>query len=265
MIEKLKDFLQKNRAANSQLIYFDEAKTKNAFILPILHLLGWDIFNVDEVYPEYSVENRRVDYSLRIKDKNEVFLEAKKTSENLESHEDQLLEYSFRQGIELAILTNGITWWFYLPTKKGEWKNRKFYTIDILNQDQDDIAEKFIGLLTKQNVQSGSSLQYAETIYKGKIRNKSIKETLPNAWNSLIEGIDPMLLDLLSDATEKLCGYKPELSEVSDFIKNHKNHLIVAEQNEKIRELDQFKRFLIQRHSRWKKQGMMSKQASTLK
>jgi len=48
-----------------RLISFDEAATKQAVILRILKALGWNPFNIDEVYPEYSVGGRRVDYALR--------------------------------------------------------------------------------------------------------------------------------------------------------------------------------------------------------
>jgi hypothetical protein len=170
MIESLKAFIEKIRT-NPRLNYLDEAATKQAIILPLLHLIGWDTYN-DEVTPEYKVENRRVDYSLRVNNTNEVFLEVKKAGEDLEGFQEQLLDYSFRQGVELAVLTNGKTWSFYLPTKKGDWKTRKFYTIDIIEQEPPEIAQLFINLLSKNSVQSGEALQHAESIYKGKKKKK---------------------------------------------------------------------------------------------
>jgi len=44
----------------------DEAATKQAVVLKLLSLLGWDTFNIDEVTPEYSVAGKRVDYALKI-------------------------------------------------------------------------------------------------------------------------------------------------------------------------------------------------------
>src|SRR3989344_4368851 len=115
MSEQLKVFIE-NLKTNPRVVTFDEAATKQAIILPVLHLLGWNTYNIDEVSPEFSVEGGKVDYSLRDNNSNKVFLEIKKTSEDLEKHEEQLLFYSFRQGVKLASLTNGMTWWFYLPT-----------------------------------------------------------------------------------------------------------------------------------------------------
>ena len=101
---------------------------KQAVVLPLVQLLGWDPSDPDEVTPEYTVKTMRVDYSLRIGGSDAVFLEVKKPDENLERHEEQLLLYSFHQGVALAALTNGITWWFYLPKQTGDWQERKFYT-----------------------------------------------------------------------------------------------------------------------------------------
>ena len=95
--------------ANEQITTFDEATTKQAIILRLLLELGWHIFDTEEVKPEYSVPNKRVDYSLRINNVNKVFLEVKKVTEDIERHQNQLLDYSFQEGVKLAVLTNGIS------------------------------------------------------------------------------------------------------------------------------------------------------------
>jgi len=207
----------------------DETSTKQALVLPIFQYLGWDIFNIEEVKPEYSVENRRVDFSLRIEKSDKVFVEAKKTTESLENHEEQLLDYAFRQGVELAVLTNGITWSFYLPTQKGDWKARKFYTIDILQQETQDIICKFEELLSQKNISSGKSLQVAEEIYKGRQKRIKIEETLPDAWNKIISEPDEIFVDLIAETTEKLCGYKPEHESVKEFLSSQKENIIHTE------------------------------------
>ncbi len=226
MIDQIRSFVNSLKA-NQRVTTFDEAATKQAIILPLLHQLGWNTYNIDECTPEFSVENRRVDYSLRINNTNEVFIEVKKTGVDLEKHQEQLLDYSFRQGVELAILTNGTTWWFYLPTKKGDWKARKFYTIDIIQQESSDIAQKFIDLLSKSNVQSGKTLKHAEEIYKGRLKKKVLEETLPEAWNKLISEPDSQLVDLLAETTEKISGFKPDRNEAIRFLKHNEGRFLL--------------------------------------
>ena len=222
-LKKMKD--------NPAIFKLDEAATKQCVILPILRALGWDVDNPEEVTPEYTVENKRVDYSLRLRNENKIFLEVKKTGEDLEKekYEDQLLEYSFRQGVELSILTNGMTWWFYLPTQKGDWRTRKFYTIDIMEQEINSIVGNFIDLLAKNNVETGQSLRNAEALFEGKKRNEALKKGLPEAWSKLIDEPDPRLLDLLAETTGKICGHKPDTEGVKKFLLSIGNNPVKRE------------------------------------
>jgi hypothetical protein len=47
-----------------------------------------------------------------------------------------------------------------------------------------------------------------------------IEETIPEAWNKIITEPDSLLIDLLSETTEKICGFKPEIDETTRFFKN---------------------------------------------
>lgn len=234
MIEPIQNFIEALRK-KPQVSKFDEIEAKQAMILPVLQLLGWNVWDTEEVKPEYSVEGKkgpegsRVDYCLKIKGKSEVFLEAKRPCEDLEKHQEQLLDYSFREGVDLAVLSNGILWWFYLPRKKGHWKERKFYAIDIVQQAPGEVADKFAQLLSRNNVQSGEALQNAKFIYEEMDRQKKIAETLPKAWNKIISGIDPRLLDLLVDTTESICGFRPGDDDVTKMVTHHKQSLMLPE------------------------------------
>lgn len=229
MLDQLTKFVDSLKS-NPRVPSYGEAETKQAIIIPLLHILGWDTYNTDEVAPEFSVGNRRVDYSLRLNASNEVFIEVKKTAEDLDkdNYQEQLLDYSFRLGIDLAILTNGITWCFYLPTRKGDWKTRKFYTVDMIQQATKDIASKLIDLISKNSVQSGKAVQHAEFIYEGRLRTQRIEETLSQAWNKIIFEPDALLIDLISETTERICGFKPACEEVKVFLKNYQDRLLVS-------------------------------------
>ena len=117
------------------LSVLDESATKQGVVLRLLSLAGWDTFDVSQVVPEYTVGNRRVDYALRPGSPNAVFIEVKRPGENLERHQQQLLEYCFQEGVKLAVLTNGRTWWLYLPLQAGSWQQRRFLTIDLEVQE----------------------------------------------------------------------------------------------------------------------------------
>ena len=202
----------------------NEAQAKRSVIERILEFLGWDMYNYNEVKLEYGVETLWVDYALLINGENKVFIEAKRPSEKLEAHQKQLLDYSFGEGVASAILTNGIAWWFYLPLKEGAWNDRKFYTIDIIEQEIEDIVDKFSLLLSRENVASGEAVRQAESILKSRQREKIVKENLPKAWNKIIQNAvspDSLLVDLLAETVEEVCGFQPAGDEILGFIRSH--------------------------------------------
>lgn len=227
MKEKIISFIESIKS-NNKIDSFDEASTKQAIVLKLLSILGWDTFDVDEVMPEYSVKSTRVDYSLRIDEKNKAFIEVKKTHEDLEKHQKQLLNYSFEEGIELSALTNGMTWWFYLPLNKGSWEQRKFYSIDLLQQNPENIALKFIDFLSKDNIATGKSLKTAKAELKSQQKENILKDALPKAWNKIISDPDELFVDLISETTEKICGYQADTDLVEKFLLTNKDNWLIA-------------------------------------
>ena len=151
-IERIQGYI-----SNERLAQFDEANTKATAIEPILRELGWDVVDPDEVRREYSVGSRSVDYALFCDDTLKVFIEAKRGEESLERHQDQLVRYAFDEGVEIAILTNGATWWFYLPIRAVSWERRKVVTLALNQQDNPEIVQKLVDVLSKENVFSGES------------------------------------------------------------------------------------------------------------
>ena len=73
-------------------------------------------------------------------------------------------------------------------------------------------------LLLKENVISDRAIKNAESIYKSKQKQYLIKQTLPKAWHKLITEPDEILVELLAETTEKLCGYKPDNETVEQFL-----------------------------------------------
>jgi len=229
--EALLEFIKKLKSER-RLESYDEAATKQAIILRVLSILGWSPYNVDEVCPEYTVGGKKVDYALRTNGVNKVFIEVKRIGENLEGHQRQLLEYSFSEGVKLAVLTNGITWWLYLPYQEGPWEQRKFYTIEIYDQDAEDITSKFVEFLHKESVITGKAIENAERVYKSRQRERLIRETIPRAWDKLVAEPDERLVELIAETTERLCGYKPDDATIKGFLESHsqkpERHIVPA-------------------------------------
>lgn len=171
-----------------------------------------------EVVSEYSVGSGRVDYCLARGASPLVFVEVKRLGESLADHQHQLLRYSFEQGVTIAALTDGMRWWLYLPTQPGGWEQRRFFTVDMEEQDPVDAAAHFRLFLTRTAVFDGSALRAAQTLHADREKDRRMQEAMPSAWRELCEHPDEALITLLSEKVEGLCGHRPDPDSVEEFI-----------------------------------------------
>ena len=171
-----------------------------------------------QVVPEYTVGTRRVDFALQPGSANAVFIEVKRPSENLGNHQQQLLEYCFQEGVKLAALTNGRTWWLYLPLQSGSWEQRRFLTIDLGAQEPGIIEQRFMDYLSQEKVISGRAVSDAEDLVRSQQRADVATKTIGQAWKQIVEAPDEILVDLISETAERICGFKPEPELVEQFL-----------------------------------------------
>ena len=138
--------------------FTSEASVSQGVVLPVLHELGWPVFNIHVVTPEYSVGGRRVDLALcHPEDKPAVFVEIKRVGQS-EGADRQLFEYAFHTGVPLAILTDGQEWSFYLPGEQGEYHERRAYKLDLLGRSTGEIVQRFERYLSHPGMVDGSAL-----------------------------------------------------------------------------------------------------------
>ena len=196
----------------------DESATKQGVVLRLLSLAGWNPFDVSEVVPEYTVGNRRVDFALNTASDNPVFIEVKRPGEDLVNHQQQLLEYCFQEGVKLSALTNGRTWWLYLPLQAGSWEQRRFLTIDLESQEPDIVEQRFMRYLSQKNVSSGQAISDAEDLVQSQRREEITGKAIVEAWTQIVETPDEILVDLISETAERICGFKPDPELVKQFL-----------------------------------------------
>jgi len=225
MEKKIIAFIEELKS-NKKLATFDEASTKQAVVLRLLSFLGWDIFNVEQVYPDYSANSSNVSYALRIKNTNKVFIEVKRVHSKLDNYQKSLVNLASREGVNLAVLTNGIIWWFYMVSASGSWQRKWFYSIDLIKQKPETFVPNLIDLLTKTKVAKGQSLKAAKSLYQKK-RQKLAANFLPEAWNQIISQPNKIFVELLSDQTEKLSRYKVNAKSIQKFLDKHMDKWLV--------------------------------------
>lgn len=214
----LTDDIREIREGISTNRFEKEADVSQGIVLRILQRLGWPTFDTRVVMPEYSVEGRRVDYALcHPQNKPVVFIEAKRIGEG-EGADRQLFEYAFHIGVPMAVMTDGKEWHFYLPGEQGRYDERRVYKLDLLAREVEECAERFERYLAYSRIGDGTALEQARRDYRDVSRARRIRDTIPDAWKSLIERPDELLQELLAEEVESLCGYRPNPNQIVAFL-----------------------------------------------
>lgn len=124
-----------------------EEATKNAFILPLISALGYDVFNPFEVVPELDCDlikkkGEKIDYAIKHNDETILLIECKHCLANLDLHSSQLQKYFVASNARFGALTNGIEYWFYTDLEKQNiMDNKPFLVINLLDLDDADIDQ----------------------------------------------------------------------------------------------------------------------------
>ena len=212
------DHIERVRQGLREGKYTSEAAVSQGILLPALHELGWPVFNTSIVTPEFSLEGRRVDYALcHPENKPSVFIEVKKVGSSAGA-DRQLFEYAFHLGVPMAILTDGREWSFYLPGEQGLYDERRVYKLDLLERDIEEAKNRLDRYLSYANVCSGAALEAARSDYKNVAKVRIIESHLSKAWEALLREQDSLLLEMLADKVEDLCGYKPDLDKCGEYL-----------------------------------------------
>jgi len=179
-----------------------EEATKNAFIMPFIQLLGYDVFNPLEVIPEYISDigikkGEKVDYAI-VKDGQPIILiECKHWIENLNVHNSQLLRYFHTSKAKFGILTNGVSYRFYTdleaPNKMDEKPFLEVNMLDLRENQIEEIKKFHKSYFDVENIiNTASDLKYTnelKTLLLSELTNPSeqfVKHFAKQIYNGII-------------------------------------------------------------------------------
>lgn len=125
-----------------------EEATKNAFVMPFIQALGYNVFNPTEVVPEFTADvgakkGEKVDYAIMQNSKPIILIEAKSANSDLnDEHASQLFRYFNVTEARIGVLTNGLQYRFHSDLEKtGHMDEKPFLIVDILNFDARPFAQ----------------------------------------------------------------------------------------------------------------------------
>jgi len=237
-VERVRELAKRSRHASKHAL--TEEATKTSVVLPLIQTLGFDVFNLEEVTPEFIADvglkkGEKVDFALRIDGKLTVLIEVKPITMSLGAAQySQLYRYFAVTEAKLAILTNGKEVWFFSDVDEPNKMDKKpFFTFDLQSHDESQISEfaKFqkSSFSLEAILEAASSIKYtkaaaaylrrqlenpdddfaklvAKQIFEGSLTKAVMEQLRPSIQASLDEVIRDRIRDKLNVA------FRPEMA-----------------------------------------------------
>lgn len=213
-----------------------EEATKNAFIMPFIKVLGYDVFDPFEVMPEFIADigikkGEKVDYAILKEGQPSILIECKHWGESLDPHNSQLFRYFHTTTAKFGLLSNGIIYRFYTdlvePNKMDEKPFFEFNVTDIKDNQIEELKKFHKSYFNIENIQTtASELKYmnelkmlinvefqnpsegfvklfAKQIYRGMLTAKIVEQFGALTKKSIQQYINDLITERLKSALEK--------------------------------------------------------------
>lgn len=223
-VEKLKSQIQTEEA------------TKNAFIMPFIKVLGYDVFDPFEVMPEFIADigikkGEKVDYAILKEGQPSILIECKHWGESLDPHNSQLFRYFHTTAAKFGLLSNGIIYRFYTDlVEQNKMDDKPFFEFNVTDIKDNQIEElkkfhksyfnieniqttaselKYMNELKAliniefQNPSEGFVKLFAKHIYRGMFTSKVVDQFSALTRRSIQQYINDLITERLKSALEK--------------------------------------------------------------
>lgn len=241
-IKQLSDRVQKLK----DNILTEEA-TKNAFIMPFINALGYDVFNPLEVVPEMNCDiamkkGEKIDYAIMKDGEPILLIECKHWQQNLSLHDNQLMRYFNVSKAKFGLLTNGVVYKFYTDLiEVNKMDSKPFLEIDITNLKDNQIEE--LKKFHKSYFDIGNILNTASELkYMGELKNVLAKEfTTPQPdfvryiAKQVYDGvINAKMLEQFTDLVKRSIS-----TYINDLISDRLNVALKTEEKKDMKEVEE--------------------------
>lgn len=219
-IEEIRDSLTRGDFAS-------EAQISRSVVMRLLITLGWNVWDPKVVIPEFPIKTEsptktlKVDYVLcHPPGKPSVLIEVKDVGKANAQGERQLFDYCFRQGVPIAVLTDGRSWGFFFPAGQGSYQERRFAKVDLVDDDAAEGAEKISRYLAFEAVRAGEAHRRAHDDYYAFRQQSEAAANFETVWAELLREPPEVLKDWFCEEVERTSGVRPDLRRVEEFIRS---------------------------------------------
>jgi hypothetical protein len=151
-----------------------------------------------------------------------IFIEIKAVggiTGRLSEIERQLRDYNRNNTALFSVITDGREWRFYYSQTGGEFPQKCFKIIDILEDDLDGVAKSLFTFLSKSEIDNGNAKREAENYLRLSQKQRAMEDSLPHARRLVQEPPYPSLPECLQNLVRQK-DFQVTLEEAIAYMKN---------------------------------------------
>ncbi|MDD2191465.1 MAG: type I restriction endonuclease [Bacteroidales bacterium] len=223
-----------------------EEATKNAFIMPFIQILGYDVFNPLELIPEMVCDigmkkGEKIDYTIVKNGEPIILIECKHWNQDLSLYDNQLLRYFHVSKAKFGILTNGIKYRFYtdleVPNKMDEKPFLEFDFENIRESQIEELKKFHKSYFDLETILSTAS----ELKYASELKQVLVKEFLspsPEFAKVFAKKVyEGMITPKISDQFKEILKHSIS-SHINDIISERLKTALKTSSNEDLKNID---------------------------
>lgn len=223
-----------------------EEATKNAFIMPFIQILGYDVFNPLELIPEMVCDigmkkGEKIDYTIVKNGEPIILIECKHWNQDLSLYDNQLLRYFHVSKAKFGILINGIKYRFYtdleVPNKMDEKPFLEFDFENIRESQIEELKKFHKSYFDLETILSTAS----ELKYASELKQVLVKEFLspsPEFVKVFAKKVyEGMITPKISDQFKEILKHSIS-SHINDIISERLKTALKTSSNEDLKNID---------------------------
>ncbi|MCU0426406.1 MAG: hypothetical protein MUF71_12355 [Candidatus Kapabacteria bacterium] len=199
---------------------FSALQLKQALILKVLHLLGWDAFDLTKVQADHTAGGMTIDYALQTPTHSMIYLHiVKPLDDTTREQKDKIVKLAAAENVRMAVLTDGIHWEFFAPMLRGTLNEKEFAKCSLGTQPIEECEHILKHYLSYRIAVSGTAFTRAEKVCQERLKKKSANMTsaLSDAWASVVQEFEELFVELTSVEAKRLFDVDSDVAAVRKF------------------------------------------------
>lgn len=195
---KVKELSVRSKHASQHAL--TEEATKTSVVLSLIQAFGFDVFNLQEVIPEYVADvglkkGEKIDFALMIDGTLSVLIEVKPITMSLGNAQySQLYRYFAVKEAKLAVLTNGREIWFFSDMDDANKMDKKpFFTFDLQSYAESEVVD--LARFQKKNFSVGAIREAASNLRFARAAAEYLKKQLDAPDDDFVKLVGRQIFD----------------------------------------------------------------------